>query len=141
MLIILIADLRPTRKIFKSVTSKIKKIGTSKRQIKNDDDYLPNASELEAESSVRGAGDDSEMYEDDGSDEDKILDINALNFPRRHWTAKAYSNARSENQYNLARDTNILFFHTQVQHDIFFDHMVKKTIFRHQTIDLGYGGS
>ena len=32
----------------------------------------------------------------------------------------------------------MLFFHTQVQWDAYFGHMVKKTIFKHQTIDLGY---
>jgi hypothetical protein len=45
------------------------------------------------------------MDEDDGSDEDEILDMNALNFPDRNWTAEEYSNARSENQYNFAKDT------------------------------------
>jgi hypothetical protein len=124
----------------------VKRGGSSKRgrgndDDPNDDDYMPNASDLEAESSVRGAGDDSEMYEDNGSDEDEILDLNGLNFPSRNWTAEKYSNARSRNQYNLARDTNVLFFHTQVQQDAFFGHMVKKTMFKHQTIDLGYMGS
>jgi len=32
----------------------------------------------------------------------------------------------------------VLFFKTQVQQDVFFGHMLKKTVFNHQTIDLAY---
>ena len=32
----------------------------------------------------------------------------------------------------------MLFFKTQVQQDVFFGHMLKKTVFNHQTIDLAY---
>ena len=32
----------------------------------------------------------------------------------------------------------MLFFHTQVQQDVFFGHMLRKTVFSHQTIDLAY---
>jgi hypothetical protein len=42
------------------------------------------------------------------------------------------------NQFHQAWDTNVMFFHTQVQQDAFFGHMVKKTIFNHQTIVLAY---
>ena len=52
------------------------------------------------------------MEEDNGSDEDEVLDMQALNFPGWECTAEAYSNVRTVNQYNLARDTNVLFFHT-----------------------------
>jgi hypothetical protein len=52
------------------------------------------------------------MDEDDGSDENENLDMNALNFPGKNWTAKEYSNARSINQYDLDRDTIVLFFYT-----------------------------
>jgi hypothetical protein len=42
------------------------------------------------------------------------------------------------NQFHQERDTNVLFFNIQVQQDVFFGHMVKKTVFSHQTIDLAY---
>ena len=42
------------------------------------------------------------------------------------------------NQLNVPRDTNILYFRTEIQIDAFFGHMVKKTVFKHQTIDLAY---
>jgi hypothetical protein len=32
----------------------------------------------------------------------------------------------------------VLFFKTQVQQDVFFGHMLKKTVFNHQIIDLAY---
>ena len=107
----------PARKLFKSVTSKIKEAGSSKRQRDDDpnyEDYNPDPSDLVAASSVAEAGDDSSMEEDNGSNEDEISDVLALNFLERNWTTEAYSNARSENQFNQARDTNVLFFYTQV---------------------------
>ena len=42
------------------------------------------------------------------------------------------------NQLNEPRDTNILYFSTMIQQDAYFGHLVKKTVFKHQTIDLGY---
>ena len=78
-----------------------------------DEDYNPNPSDLAAESSIASVGDDSSMEEDNRSDQDEILDMQTLNFPGREWTAESYSNARSMNQYNLARDTNVLFFHSR----------------------------
>ena len=56
----------------------------------------------------------------------------------RQWTAESYTNARSLNQLNMSRDINILHFKTEVQKDAYFSHLVKKTVFKHQTIDLGY---
>ena len=35
-------------------------------------------------------------------------------------------------------DTNILYFRTEVQQDAYFGHLVKKIVFKHQTIDLAY---
>ena len=89
-----------------------------------------------AESSVPGVGDSSDEALE--SDEDDVQDIQALNFPGRVWTAEAYSNARSINQFHEDKDTNVMFFHIQVQQDTYFGHMVKKIVFKHQTIDLEY---
>ena len=61
-----------------------------------------------------------------------------LDLPSRQWTAESYANARSVNQLNVPRDINILYFKTEVQKDAYFGHLVKKTIFKHQTIDLAY---
>lgn len=77
------------RKTFISASSTLKKIGTSKRQKKNDDDpndddYNPDPSELVVASSVGGNGDDTDMEEGDGSDEDEILDVHTLDFHGRN---------------------------------------------------------
>ena len=64
--------------------------------------------------------------------------MQTLNFPGREWTAESYSNARLVNQLHEQRGTNILYFCTMVQQDAYFGHLVKKTVFKHQTIDLGY---
>ena len=38
----------------------------------------------------------------------------------------------------MPRDINILHFKIEVQKDAYFGHLVKKIVFKHQTIDLGY---
>ena len=137
----LILDLRPPWKTLKATTSKIKKVVSSKRQRDGDDsddeDYAPNPSDMAAASSIGGVGDDS-SEEDIEGEEDDITALTGLSLPSRQWTAESYSNARSINQFHQQSDTNILYFNTQVQQDAYFGHMVKKTIFKYQTIDLAY---
>jgi len=137
----LILDLRPPRKVLKATTSIIKKVVTSKRQRGSDDsddvDYDPNPSDLAAASSVGGIGDDSSEEDVEGA-EDDVTDLMGLDLPSRQWTTESYSNARSVNQLHEQSDTNILYFSTMVQQDAYFGHLIKKTIFKHQTIDLGY---
>ena len=120
---------RPPRKVLKATTSKIKKAGALKRQRDNDDsddvDYDPNPSEMAAASSVGGVGDDSSEEETEGL-EDDVTDLMGLDLPSRQWTAESYANARAVNQFNLPRDTNILYFKTKVQKDAFFGHLVRK---------------
>jgi hypothetical protein len=114
---------------------------TSKRQRDGDDsddeDYSPNPSDMAAASSVGGVGDDS-SEEDIEGEEDDITALMGLSLPSRQWTAQSYSNARSINQFHQQSDTNFLYFNTQVQQDAYFGHMVKKIVFKHQTIDLAY---
>ena len=115
--------------MFTSATSKIRKTSAWKRKRidddPNDEDYDPNQSDLAAESYADEASDDS-MEGNHGSDEDEVIDVNAMSFPSWNWTAEAYSNAWSVNQFHQERDTNVLFFNIQVQQDVFFGHMVKK---------------
>ena len=100
-------------------------------------DYDPNPSELAAASSVGNVGDDSSEEDAEGEDDD-TTDLMGLDLPSRQWTAESYANARSVNQLNVSRDINILYFKTEVQKDAYFGHLVKKTVFKHQTINLGY---
>jgi len=114
---------------------------SSKRQRDGDDsddeDYAPNPSDMATASSVGGVGDES-SEEDVEGEEDDVTDLMGLDLPSRQWTIESYSNARSVNQLNVPCDTNILYFRTEVQIDALFGHMVKKTVFKHQTIDLAY---
>ena len=114
---------------------------SSKRQRYSDDsddvDYAPNPSDLAAASSVGDVGDESLEEDVEGVDDD-VTDLIGLDLPSRQWTAERYANARSVNQLNMPRDINILHFKTEVQKDAYFGHLVKKTVFKHQTIDLGY---
>ena len=140
----MIIDLRPPRKVLKATTSKIKKAGASKRHRDSDDfddvDYDPNLSEMAAASSVGNIGDDSSEEDIEGV-EDDVTDLMGLGLESRQWTTESYANARSVNQLNEPSDTNILYFSTMVQQDAYFGHLVKKNIFKHQTIDLGYMSS
>ena len=137
----MIIDLRPPRKVLKATTSKIKKASASKRHRDSDDsddvDYDPNPSELDAASSVGNVGDDSSEEDIEGV-EDDVSDLMGLDLPSRQWTAESYANARLVNQLNVPRDINILYFKTEVKKYAYFGHLVKKTVFKHLTIDLGY---
>jgi len=114
---------------------------TSKRQRDSDDsddvDYAPNVSEMAAASSVGDIGDESSEEDTEGVDND-VTDLMGLDLPSRQWTAESYANARAVDQFSLPRDTNILFLKTEVQKDVYFGHLVKKNVFKHQTIDLSY---
>ena len=85
-----------------------------------------------------GAESDESMEGAHGSDDDEVIDVQSMNLPGRCWTTESYANAWSVNQLHQDRDTNVLFFKTQVQQDVFFCHMLKKTVFSHQIIDLAY---
>jgi len=76
----------PPRKILKAITSKIKKVVSSKIQRDGDDsddeDYAPNPNDMAAASSVGGIEDDS-SDEDIEGEEDDITDLVGLNLPSR----------------------------------------------------------
>ena len=114
---------------------------SSKRQRDSDDsddvDYAPNPSDLAAASSVGGVGDES-LEKDVEGVEDDVTDLMGLDLSSRQCTAESYANARSMNQLNMSWDINIVHFKIEVQKDDYFGHLFKKTVFKHQTIDLGY---
>ena len=96
----MIIDLRPPRRIQKATTSKIKKVGASKRHRDSDDsddvDYAPNPGDLAAASSVGNVGDDSSEEDVEGV-EDVVTDLMGLDHPSSQWMAESYANARSVN--------------------------------------------
>ena len=105
-------------------------------------DYNPNLSEFAAASSVGNVGDDSSDEDIEGVEDDVTdlmgTDLMGLDLESRQWTTESYAHARSVNQLHEPSDTNILYFSTMVQQDAYFGHLVKKIVFKHQTIDLGY---
>ena len=127
--------------IQKATASKIKKAVSSKRQRDSDDsdnvDYAPNPSDLATTSSVGDVGSESSEEDVEGV-EDDVTDLMGLDLPSRQWTAESYANERSVNQLNMPRDINILYFKIEVQKNAYFNHLVKKTVFKYQTIDLSY---
>jgi hypothetical protein len=90
-----------------------------------------------AASSVGNVGDESSEEECEEF-EDDVTVLMGLDIPNRQWTAESYANTRAVNQFDMSCDINILFFKTKVQQDAYFGHLVKKNVFKHQTIDLGY---
>jgi len=69
--------------------------------------------------------------------EDELVDTQAHG-GGRVWNTTTYKRDRAPDQYELARDTENLFFHTQVQEDAFYGHLVHKVVFKHQRIDWYY---
>ena len=135
----LLLILRPVRRFFSSATSNIKKASASKRQRRdddpNDEDYAPNQSDIAAEFSAAEDSDES-MEGAHGSDDDEVIDVHSMNLPGRRWTAESYANARSVNQFHQDRDNMCYSSILRYNKMSFFGHMIKKTVFSHQTIDL-----
>jgi hypothetical protein len=50
---------------------------------------------------------------------DYPIDITGWTYPKRRFSMAEYCSRRTVNQYDLPSDTNIQFFHTQLQFDVF----------------------
>jgi hypothetical protein len=81
-------------------------------------------------------GDDVEMSENE--DYDVEIEVGHISAPTRNYTSSEFAHERSSYQYALDRSTNNVFFHTHVQEDAFFGHLLFKEFHKHQTIDFGY---
>jgi hypothetical protein len=89
----------------------------SKRPRADDADYNP-ATDSEAQSSARGS---ISMDTEDvpHAHPDYPIDITGWTYPKRRFSMAEYCSKRTVNQYDLPSDTNIQFFHTQLQFDVF----------------------
>jgi hypothetical protein len=89
----------------------------SKRRRADDADYNP-ATDSEAQSSVGGS---ISMDTEDvpHAHLDYPIDVTGWTYPKRRFSMAEYSSRRTVNQYDLPSDTNIQFFHTQLQSDVF----------------------
>ena len=89
----------------------------SKRAHGDDADYNP-TTDSEAQSSARGS---VSMDTEDvlHAHPDYPIDIIGWTYPKRRFSMAEYCSRRTINQYALPSDTNIQFFHTQLQFDVF----------------------
>ena len=116
---------------------------SSKRARRNDsdDDSVPSDPQDEEYCPERESPSEDDVAFVNEAFEDVVIDINAYTARPRQWTAADFSKARAPYAYDLENDTNNLYFHTKVQEDAFFGHLVDKNVFKHQTIDFGFMSS
>eukprot|EP00267_Zea_mays_P055875 XP_023155911.1 uncharacterized protein LOC111589316 [Zea mays] len=108
----------------------------SKRPRGNDDDYVP-TTDSEAQSSAGGTESmDAEDFPH--VHPDYPIDIQGWTFPKRRFSMTEYCSRRTVNQYALPSDTNIQFFHTQLQFDVFWGTLVDTNFHKHQVIDWSF---
>jgi hypothetical protein len=89
----------------------------SKRPRADDADYTP-TTDSKAQSLAGGS---VSMDTEDilHTHPDYPIDITGWTFPKRRFSMAEYCSRRTVNQYTLSSDTNVQFFHTQLQFDIF----------------------
>jgi hypothetical protein len=92
----------------------------SKRPRADDANYNPTI-DSEAQSSARGS---VSMDTEDvpHTHPDYPIDITGWTYPKRRFSMAEYCSRRTVNQYALPSDTNVQFFHTQLQFDVFWAH-------------------
>jgi hypothetical protein len=92
----------------------------SKRPRADDADYTP-TTDSEGQSSAGGS---VSMDTEDipHTHPDYPIDITGWTFPKRRFSMAEYCSRRTVNQYTLPSDTNVQFFHTQLQFDVFGAH-------------------
>jgi hypothetical protein len=105
----------------------------SKRPRADDVDYNP-TTDSEAQSSTGGS---ISMDTEDvpHAHPDYLIDITGWTYPKRRFSMAKYCSRRTVNQYALPSDTNIQFFHTQLQFDVFWGTLMDTNFHKHQVID------
>jgi hypothetical protein len=99
----------------------------------DDADYNP-AIDLEAQSSARG---NISMDKEDAphAHPDYQIDVTRWTYPKRRFSMVEYCSRRTVNQYDLPSDTNIQYFHTHLQFDVFWRTLMDTNFHKHQVID------
>jgi hypothetical protein len=105
----------------------------SKRPRADDADYNPTI-DLEAQSSTGGS---VSMDTEDvpHAHPDYPIDITGWTYPKRRFSMAEYYSRKTVNQYDLPSYTNIQFFHTQLQFDVFWGTLMDTNFHKHQFID------
>jgi hypothetical protein len=63
------------------------------------------------------------------------IDITGWTYLKRRFSMSEYCSRRIVNQYTLPSDTNVQFFHTQLQFDVFWGTLMDTNFHKHQVID------
>jgi hypothetical protein len=111
----------------------------SKRRRADDVDYNP-ATDSEAQFSAGGS-----IYMDTEdaphTHPDFPIDITRWTYARRRFSMAEYCSNRTVNQYTLPCDTNIQYFHTELQFDVFWGTLMDTNFHKYQVIDWEYSES
>ena len=108
----------------------------SKHPRGDDADYTP-TTDSEAQSSAGGTESmDTEDFPH--IHHDYAIDTTGWTFPKRRFSMAEYCSRRTVNQYTLPSDTNVQFFHTQLQFDVFWGTLVDTNLHKHQVIDWSF---
>jgi hypothetical protein len=108
----------------------------SKSHRADDADYNP-ATDSKAQSSAGG-----NIYMDTKdvphAHPDYPIDITGWTYSKRIFSMDEYYSRRTVNQYDLPSNTNIQFFHTQLQFDVFWGTLMDTNFRKHQVIDWNF---
>jgi hypothetical protein len=120
-----------------------KKGSTSKRaRVDSDmsaDDYIYDpADDSDSQNESSAARFHVDDVEEEGTQFDEEIDVSLYNVPQRKWTQHAYFTERSPYQYIGDRTASLPFFHSKVQEDTFFGHLLHKKFHQQQTLDFNY---
>jgi hypothetical protein len=118
---------------FKLGTSKRSKRGVSSSEEDSPHDELYVSSQSEAASSYASGSRDIDM-----EDVDVEFDPQAYCGLVKRWTRDSYQKAHTVCAYEKKKDSQTPQFRTKVQHDAFYGHLVRKSMFAHKSIDWNY---
>lgn len=112
-----------------------RKVTSTKRQRPNPKlDYEPVDDDV-GESSVAG-GEDGQFNEDEEPDTEwNELTYDGEKYP---WKFHQYTTARKVTQFDNVNDSMLPQFHTKVQLNVFFGHIMKCKVHNHHTIALNF---
>jgi hypothetical protein len=107
----------------------------SKRRRVDDADY--NRLQTQRPNHQLGPGGSISMDTEDAlhAHPDYPIDVTGWTYPKRRFSMAEYCSRRTFNQYDLPSDTNIQFFHTQLQFDVFWGTLMDTNFHKHQVID------
>jgi hypothetical protein len=105
-----------------------------KRHRAGDSDYNP------ATDGQSSAGGSVSLDAEDAphSHPDYPIDVIGWTYPRMRFPVAEYSSKRIVDQFSLPSDTNIQYFHTQLQFDVFWGTLMDTKFHKHQVIDWDY---